>query len=324
MLDAALQSYRFAIQELSAKAPATLNTEERELLAKYKAKANVLSAYIENKRVGELSPELRLAKARIDLLIKEQDRITLMKNGYKVDEDILRRVSNVVEGLKDKKYEYLLIEEIRAMFNTTLGSGGNLNDFMAMLRSAKLPGFSEKSYTAIEEQLKEILNVTTVDQQMLYSLREDLKSAEGDFGNEELAIDIRNQIAILEKQAQQEAPVTNQADIKTKEAEIKELERQKSELLNAQPTQTTSGKTYQDLFNEKWPDASGYLTMALEKGVFKVEESKFVEGKHIYEIRPIGNGQFEYRVVSNQASQNRSYNNVDKFIKACITRTKYT
>ena len=210
MLEAALQSYRFAIQELSAKAPATLNTEERELLAKYKAKANVLSAYIENKRVGELSPELRLAKARIDLLIKEQDRITLMKNGYKVDEDILRRVSNVVEGLKDKKYEYTLIEEIRAMFNTTLGSGGNLNDFMAMLRSAKLPGFSEKSYTAIEEQLKEILNVTPVDQNVLNlqleSLREDLKSAEGEFGNEELAIDIRNQIATLEKQVQQEAP----------------------------------------------------------------------------------------------------------------------
>jgi len=206
MLEAALQSYRFAIQELSAKTPTTLTTEERELLAKYKAKANVLSAYIENKRVGELSPELRLAKARIDLLIKEQDRITPMKTGYKVDEDILRRVSNVVEGLKDKKYEYLLIEEIRAMFNTTLGSGGNLNDFMAMLRSAKLPGFSEKSYTAIEEQLKEILNVTTVDQQMLYSLREDLKVEEGEFGNPERAEEIRNQIATLEKQVKQEAP----------------------------------------------------------------------------------------------------------------------
>tara|TARA_R110000868_G_scaffold22088_8_gene90902 strand:+ start:2040 stop:8885 length:6846 start_codon:yes stop_codon:yes gene_type:complete len=222
MLEAALQSYRFAIQELSAKTPTTLNTEERELLAKYKAKANVLSAYIENKRVGELSPELRLAKARIDLLIKEQDRITLMKNGYKVDEDILRRVSNVVEGLKDKKYEYTFIEEIRGLFNTTLGSGGNLNDFMAMLRSAKLPGFSEKSYTAIEEQLKEILNVTTVDQQMLYSLREDLKVEEGEFGNPERAEEIRNQIATLEKQVKQEAPTTNQADTEAKRAKLEQ------------------------------------------------------------------------------------------------------
>ena len=314
MLDAALQSYRFAIQELSAKAPATLNTEERELLAKYKAKANVLSAYIENKRVGELSPELRLAKARIDLLIKEQDRITLMKNGYKVDEDILRRVSNVVEGLKDKKYEYTLIEEIRAMFNTTLGSGGNLNDFMAMLRSAKLPGFSEKSYIAIEEQLKEILNVTTVDQQMLYSLREDLKSAEGDFGNEELAIDIRNQIAILEKQVQQEAPVTNQADIKTKEAEIKELERQKSDLTNVQPTQTTSGKTYQDLLNEKWSDTSGYLSMPLGENKFGELDTKFIKGSGMYEVRPIGNGKFEYRIIPN-GSTTRMFSNPVRFIK---------
>ena len=136
--------------------------------------------------------------------------------------------------------------------------------------------------------------------------------------NDKKINDLKSQIEKLKLEKSKlktKSTTDTKADIKTKEAEIKELERQKSDLTNVQPTQTTSGKTYQDLFNEKWSDASGYLTMALEKGVFKVEESKFVEGKHIYEIRPIGNGQFEYRVVSNQASQYRSYNNVDKFIK---------
>ena len=313
MLEAALQSYRFAIQELSAKTPTTLTPEERELLAKYKAKANVLSAYIENKRVGELSPELRLAKARIDLLIKEQDRITPMKNGYKVDEDILRRVSNVVEGLKDKKYEYKLIDEIRGLFNTTLGSGGSLNDFMSMLRSAKLPGFSEKSYTAIEEQLKEILNITTVDQQMLYSLREDLKSAEGDFGNPELAADIRNQIASLEKQVTTTTTDTT-ADVKRKQAEIESLEKQKQDLLKTQPTQSTTGKTYQELLNEKWPDTSGYLSMPLGENKFGELDTKLIKGGSMYEIRPIGNGKFEYRILPD-SSPDRMLSNSIRFIK---------
>ena len=107
-------------------------------------------------------------------------------------------------------------------------------------------------------------------------------------------------------------PTVTQEDIRKIEDELKDVERQLSEL---QSTEPTSDKTYQDLFNEKWPDASGYLTAALTKFEFSKEEGKFVEGKHIFEIRPIGNGQFEYRVVSNRASQNRAYNNYDKFIK---------
>ena len=104
------------------------------------------------------------------------------------------------------------------------------------------------------------------------------------------------------------------ADIKTKEAEIKELERQKSDLTNVQPTQTTSGKTYQDLLNEKWPDTSGYLSMPLGENKFGELDTKFIKGSGMYEIRPIANGKFEYRIIPN-GSTTRMVSNIERFIR---------
>jgi hypothetical protein len=157
MLEAALKNYRLLIADLSAKAPASLSDQEREDLAKFKAKANVLSTYIENKRVGELTPELRLAKARIDLLLKEQDKITAKETGYQIEDQLMRRVSNVIQSLKGKKYEYTNINEVRALYNLTLGAGKSVDDFINALRDAKLAGFSEHTYTELKKELDEFI-----------------------------------------------------------------------------------------------------------------------------------------------------------------------
>jgi hypothetical protein len=121
--------------------------------------------------------------------------------------------------------------------------------------------------------------------------------------------DLRN--AISESTGRTTTQVSTGDNIAQIENELKEVERQ----INNQTTQPTSDKTYQDLFNEKWPDASGYLTASPTKSEFNKEESKFIEGKHIFEIRPIGNNEFEYRVVNNRVSQNRASTNYDKFIQ---------
>ena len=121
--------------------------------------------------------------------------------------------------------------------------------------------------------------------------------------------DLRN--AISESTGGTTTQVSTGDNIAQIENELKEVERQ----INNQTTQPTSDKTYQDLFNEKWPDASGYLTASPTKSEFNKEESKFIEGKHIFEIRPIGNNEFEYRVVNNRVSQNRASTNYDKFIQ---------
>ena len=224
ILDATLQRYRMLIAELSSKGD-EMTDDERKNLAIYKSKANILSGYIENKRIGEMSPELKAAKAKIDLLLKEQDKIKKLKTGYDVEGDILRRVSNVIEVLKDKKYEYPRMQDIRVIFNMTIGAGGTVSDFMTQLKNAKLPGFSEDTYDALEEDIKEFMTLTSITDQdvlklQLEGLKEDLKVEEGEFGNPERALEIRNQIATLEKQVKQEAPTTNQADIEAQKADI--------------------------------------------------------------------------------------------------------
>ena len=224
ILDATLQRYRMLIAELSSKGD-EMTDDERKNLAIYKSKANILSGYIENKRIGEMSPELKAAKAKIDLLLKEQDKIKKLKTGYDVEGEILRRVSNVIEVLKDKKYEYPRMQDIRVIFNMTIGAGGTVSDFMTQLKNAKLPGFSEDTYDALEEDIKEFMTLTSITDQdvlklQLEGLKEDLKVEEGEFGNPERALEIRNQIATLEKQVKQEAPTTNQADIEAQKADI--------------------------------------------------------------------------------------------------------
>jgi hypothetical protein len=121
--------------------------------------------------------------------------------------------------------------------------------------------------------------------------------------------DLRN--AISESTGGTTTQISTGDNIAQIENELKEVERQ----INNQTTQPTSDKTYQDLFNEKWPDASGYLTNPIGEGKFMKESGKFVLGRDIFEIRPIGNGQFEYRVVNNKTSQNKALASYTRYVK---------
>ena len=116
----------------------------------------------------------------------------------------------------------------------------------------------------------------------------------------------------LGQQEEQPTAETKQPtkEIQEKKNEIYKLEKQKDDLLKSQPTQSNIKNTYQDLLNEKWSDTSGYLSPALNNA-----EDKFIEGKHMYEIRPLGNNKFEYKIVSNKASQFRAFSILDKVIE---------
>jgi hypothetical protein len=145
-LQAALKRYRLLISEMNNKDASKLSPQEREDFARLKIKANILSAYIENERVKEMSPELQKAQVIIDQLQKEQEKITPMPTGYDVEGDILRRVSNVIAGLKGSVYQYGAMDgsmdEIRALYNQTIGAGLSVDDFVQKIIEAKLPGFN--------------------------------------------------------------------------------------------------------------------------------------------------------------------------------------
>jgi hypothetical protein len=157
VLQETLKRYRLQISELSNKGQDKLTPTEKEDLALLKVKANMLSAYIENERVKEMTPELKDAKAKIDLLLKEQSKITPMLTGYDVEGQVLRRVSNVIAGLKGEKYAYTAIEEVKALYNETLGTGQSVDAFIAKLRAANLPGFSEYTYTELKADIEEAI-----------------------------------------------------------------------------------------------------------------------------------------------------------------------
>lgn len=145
-LQAALKRYRLLISEMNNKDASKLSPQEREDFARLKIKANILSAYIENERVKEMSPELQKAQVIIDQLQKEQEKITPMPTGYDVEGDILRRVSNVIAGLKGQVYTYGAMDgsmdEIRALYNQTIGAGLSVDAFVEKIIEAKLPGFN--------------------------------------------------------------------------------------------------------------------------------------------------------------------------------------
>ena len=156
VLQETLKRYRLQISELTNRAD-KLTQSEKDDLTLYKIKANMLSAYIENERVKEMTPELKEAKAKIDLLLKEQDKITPMLTGYDVEGQILRRVSNVIAGLKGEKYAYSKIDEVKALYNETIGVGESVDTFIERLRAANLPGFSEYTYTELKADIEEAI-----------------------------------------------------------------------------------------------------------------------------------------------------------------------
>jgi hypothetical protein len=260
-LQAALKRYRLLISEMNNKDASKLSPQEREDFARLKIKANILSAYIENERVKEMSPELQKSQVIIDQLQKEQEKITPMPTGYDVEGDILRRVSNVIAGLKGSVYQYGAMDgsmdEIRALYNQTIGAGLSVDAFVEKIIEAKLPGFN------------------------MWSTK-----GEDTYNFDKFKADIESAIADQSVQ-----PTT---DIQTTE---------------------TKQKTYQDLLNEKWQDTSGYLSTPLGNNLFNKEEGKFEEGKHFYEIRPIGNGKFEYRFINNKSSITRALATSDKYVR---------
>ena len=140
-LQAALKRYRLLISEMNNKDASKLSPQEREDFARLKIKANILSAFIENERVKEMSPELQKAQVIIDQLQKEQEKITPMPTGYDVEGDILRRVSNVIAGLKGQVYTYGAMDgsmdEIRALYNQTIGAGLSVDAFVEKIIEAK-------------------------------------------------------------------------------------------------------------------------------------------------------------------------------------------
>jgi Holliday junction resolvase-like predicted endonuclease len=105
---------------------------------------------------------------KIKELQNMQGNIQLSNEGYTINGVLHERVTRVMQSLKNTPYEYRDIEKVKASFDATIGKDGfnktSINNFIISLRNKKLIGFSEFTYTEINDILNNLDSVTVVDE----------------------------------------------------------------------------------------------------------------------------------------------------------------
>ena len=100
----------------------------------------------------------------LDLLqpiIDFQNDITKGKGGYLINNQIMKRVTQVIRQFETEEYKYQKEADVKATFNTTIGEQGfnetSIKNFITELRKQKLPGFSEFTYNELQTELNTLL-----------------------------------------------------------------------------------------------------------------------------------------------------------------------
>jgi hypothetical protein len=96
----------------------------------------------------------------LDLLqpiIDFQNDITKGKGGYLINNQIMKRVTQVIRQFETEEYKYQKEADVKATFNTTIAEQGfnetSIKNFITELRKQKLPGFSEFTYNELQSEL---------------------------------------------------------------------------------------------------------------------------------------------------------------------------
>lgn len=101
----------------------------------------------------------------LDLLqpiIDFQNDITKGKGGYLINNQIMKRVTQVIRQFETEEYSYQAEGDVKATFNTTIAEQGfnetSIKNFITELRKQKLPGFSEFTYNELQSELNTMLS----------------------------------------------------------------------------------------------------------------------------------------------------------------------
>jgi hypothetical protein len=234
-----LRTFEAELKALEEKSDRTL--EENTKISKLKYNIKGIKKFLQQQVRAGFSAEQKQTIDIIEKLVKDQGKILKSPNGYIINGKVMQRVTNVIKEFTPE-YSYIDETAVRATFATTIGEQGftvdSIKNFISQLRKQKLGGFSEFTYTELEKDLNAILaepatapvseNAAKI---AIEGLKEDLKSAEGEFGNPELAEQIRNQIAELEKKVTPTAPAED-IEAKKDAIERRREEEIKQELKN--------------------------------------------------------------------------------------------
>ncbi len=126
----------------------------------YMVIVNDLEKLIATRSKKGFSPELQEAIKKIQELKEKQGEIEQTPAGYKIDGEIYRRVTQVIQDLKGEKYEYTDAKSVAVAFYNNIGdeplSIENIGNFIQALRVSALSGFSEFTYNELQKELESL------------------------------------------------------------------------------------------------------------------------------------------------------------------------
>jgi hypothetical protein len=172
---------------------------------------------------------------KIQKIIDFQDNVIKGKNGYVINNQLMKRVTQVIRQFETEDYKYSAENDVRATFNTTIAEQGfnedSISNFISELRKQRLPGFSEFTYKELQSELNTMLS--------------DAPSS----SNEELLNKVMNTIA--EKTYEESRVSGNYID-----DQVRNLFADKQPVFDESKI---SQEAFDNLFNED-PENPGYLT----------------------------------------------------------------
>lgn len=147
-----------------------LEPQEQNRLYQIKRVADDLQKYVDSLDKTQFT-EAQLATIEVLNQIKlKNEQLVRTPNGYIIDDTLHKRVTTEIQKLVSKGYQYTDIGKIRIAFNSTLGKTGltvdSVDAFINKLREESPKGFSEYTYTELDQELKALAGQpTTTDTQ---------------------------------------------------------------------------------------------------------------------------------------------------------------
>ena len=137
-------------------------SEDNLRMSKLKLDIRTVNKYLSERKTREYTPEQKESIELLNSIVELQDSISKGPKGYIVNNQVLKRVTSLIRQFETEEYKYAAEGDVKATFNTTIGTQGfsqdSIDTFISELRKQKLPGFSDFTYKELQAELNNMLN----------------------------------------------------------------------------------------------------------------------------------------------------------------------
>jgi len=153
-----LKTYKTELDSLSEQEQ---TPEIKQRIARLNYGIRKINDYLAGKVKEGFSEAQRKTLDLLQPIIDFQNDITKGKGGYLINNQIMKRVTQVIRQFETEEYKYQKEADVKATFNTTIAEQGfnetSIKNFITELRKQKLPGFSEFTYNELQSELNSLL-----------------------------------------------------------------------------------------------------------------------------------------------------------------------